>query len=226
VASWAIGFILDGAGNLDILFNSALDGAYVESFSLGGSPVFATAFTCGPGFLAPLASGHSFIVMQSGACILPIGGGSNVALGGTDTEASFGAVVVDGDDDLFATTDGGMQSWDSLGNSRWTSELSGVVGGPLLGTGDALFVATTDSSMVPTFVALDTATGVIRWSHIASAPPLPDGYLAPLLTSAQELVFVSGNHAIAVFAGESPDPSAEWPTPSGGPSQTRAALGE
>jgi len=61
------------------------------------------------------------------------------------------------------------------------------------------------------------------WSKIADAPALPDGYLAPLLTSAQVLVFVSGSRAIAVFAG---DTNAEWPTPSGPPNQARAALGQ
>jgi len=71
-----ISLIIDGAGELDVLFNSALQGPLVRSFAMNGSPVFSTPFACNDNNdnVAALASGSSFIAMQSGPCILPLEG--------------------------------------------------------------------------------------------------------------------------------------------------------
>jgi len=99
-----------------------------------------------------------------------------------------------------------------------------------LTSSNELFVATADLSggwqnvSRLNFALLDMATG----SKIASYPVdarLPPSSFSVVLTAAEQLVFVSQNNATAVAVARKPSADAEWPSPSGGADNRRAARG-
>jgi hypothetical protein len=229
-----ISLILDAAGHLDMLINSALKGSYVESFTPGGTAVFASSFSCQAGFLGPLASGNDFLVMQTGACVLSLQGGPAFTFSPTPASEDFAAIVLDANDDLYvnestATAD----RYDASGQRRWTTPLTHyAVGGPLLADDGQMLLLEADLSQRPiarvTVAALATATGTTVWSReVATAGDVAGlGVAQFLLTDARQIVFgVGGNVVEALVAGASPDPAAAWPTPSGGVDGRNAARG-
>jgi outer membrane protein assembly factor BamB len=225
-----ISLIVDGAGQVDVLLNTALHGALVDSVSRSGQLVFSNAFDCSPSFLGPMASGSSFIVMQSGPCVLTLEGQTGFSpMAGT---GQYQRVAIDGQDNLYFAGNGqGVFSFDSTGHPRWThGPTKFMVAGPLLASGGVLFVAEADLSArtggasVVHLVEVDTGTGAAIDSHAVEAR-LPTDSFALLLTAAEQLVFVSNNRVTAVAAARAPNRSAAWPTPGGGADDRGAAGG-
>jgi hypothetical protein len=227
-----ISLVLDADGQLDVLFNSAIDGARVESFTRAGAHAFASSFQCSAGFLGNLASGSDFLVMESGPCVMTLKG----APGFTPTpnppdSGGFSSIVIDANDDLIVNgSDSTLARFDSTGRQRWSTKLAHyAVAGPLLGTGGTVFVVESDvgpgSSGTANVVILDGASGSVE----ASGPGVPAtdvGVYFALLTAAQHVVVLSGNVVTAFAAGQVASPDAQWPTPLGGPDQRNAARGQ
>ena len=229
-----ISLILDAAGHLDMLINSSLKGSYVESFTPGGSAVFASSFSCQASFLGPLASGNDFLVMQTGPCVLSFQGAPAFSFSPTPATGDFAAVVIDAQDNLYVSeSTSTADSYDASGQRRWTMPLTqSTVGGPLLADDGEMLLLEADLSQRPiarvTVAALATASGTTVWSReVPTAGNLAPLGVAPfLLTGARQLVFgVGGNVVEALVAGASPNPAAAWPTPSGGVDSRNAARG-
>ncbi len=230
-----ISFILDAAGHLDILFNSALKGSYVESFTRTGAAVFASSFSCQAGFLGPLASGERFLLMQTGPCVLSLQGTPAFTFHPPPVSTDFSAIVVDGQDRLYVSdSSSGAASYDASGQQRWSRPLPHyAAGGPVLAQNGQLLVLEADFSKRPitqvTVAALETATGKTAWSRdVSTAGDVASlGSTPLLLTSAGQIVFgVGGNVVQSLVAGTSPDLTAAWPTPSGGVDGRNAARGQ
>jgi hypothetical protein len=219
--------IIDAAGNIDLLFNS-IQGALVRSYSPSGALLSSGTFGCLQSFLGPLASGQSFLLMQTAGCALTLQGAPTFNLGGANLDG-FGAMAIDADDNVYATVQG-LYSFDATGQQRWMEATSEqVIGGPLLGAGGHVFVvesATGDSTDTAlTLTALDTGTGTASWQQRFTAREAALGGFPVLLTAAGEIVYASKGVVTAVAAGEGPSTDAEWATPHGGPDQRRAAFG-
>ncbi len=231
-----ISLILDAAGHLDILFNSAIDGDYVESYTQAGAPVFSQAFSCNADFLGALASASDFLVMQTGPCVLTLQGAQDFSpTPAPPDEGDYAGIVIDAQNNLYANgSSSTLFSFDDAGHPRWMTPLANyAVGGPLLGAGGQLFVVEVNLSAMPaptvaTVVALDASTGALAWSRDVPTTGNPStlGYLPVLLTAAQQIVFVAHNLVTSVTAGQAPSAEAQWPTPLGGPDQRAAALGQ
>jgi outer membrane protein assembly factor BamB len=230
-----ISFILDAAGHLDVLFNSALQGSYVESFTRSGSAVFAAAFSCQVTFLGPMASAASFLLMQTGPCVLSLQGTTAFTFSPAPEPGDFAAMVVGAQDSLYVNESTPMaSSYDASGRRRWTTPLPHYgLGGPLLSqSGEVIFLEADLSSRPITSVtvaALDSASGSTLWSRdVGTMGDLAALGTAPvLLTSARQTVFgIGGNVVVALVAGGPPDPAAAWPTPSGGVDSRNAARGQ
>jgi outer membrane protein assembly factor BamB len=231
-----ISLIVDAAGQLDILFNSAIDGAYVESFTRAGARAFSDAFSCNAGFLGTLASASDFLVMQTGPCVLTLQGAQGFSpTPAPPNDGDYAGIVIDAQNNLYANgSSSTLFSFDDGGHERWMVPLANyAVGGPLLGAGGQLFVVEVNLSTMPaptvaTFVAIDASTGALAWSRDVPTTGNPSilGYLPVLLTAAQQLVIISDNLVTSVAAGQRPSADAEWPTPLGGPDQRAAALGQ
>ena len=230
-----ISFILDAAGHLDVLFNSALKGSYVESFTRSGAPVFAAAFQCQITSLGPMASASRFILMQTGACVLSLTGTSAFAFSPAPDFGDFDAVVVGAQDELYASeSTAGVVSYDAAGHRRWTTKLPRYpVAGPALSQGGDVVLLEADLATRPigsvTVVALDAASGATRWTRdLATGGDVATlGYTPLLVTSARQVVVgVGGNEVVALVVGTAINPAAAWPTPGGGADSRNAARGQ
>ena len=226
-----VSLVLDGAGHLDVLFNTAQRGALVESFTTAGATVFSASFACQEGFLAGLASGSQYLVMQSGPCVLSLGGAPGFSPAPSPPDFSdYSAVAIDADDNLYMRSSMPLAfSFDGAGHTRWKQGQGlgkAILAGPLLATNaQVLFVATeTPSFPAPspaTIVALDAKTGAPLSTRLAGTIEDNDA----LLTAAQHLVFFGGGVATAVATGQVPAADAQWATTNGGADQRRAARG-
>lgn len=220
--------ILDAAGNIDVLFNS-VNGALVRSYSPAGTLLASGTFGCVQSFLGPLASGSSFLLMQTVGCALTFQGTPAFTLGNAEVSDGFSAMAVDGDDNVCAASAGpGLYGFDATGEQRWMATPTAyVLGGPLLGSGGVVFVmenSNGDSMNASVrLLALEADTGGILWERGFTAKEQPLGGFPILLTAAGQLVFASNGVVTAVAAGQGPSADAEWPTPHGGPDQRRAA---
>ena len=230
-----ISLILDAAGHLDVLINSPLKGSYVESFTRSGTAAFASSFSCQVTSLGPMASAESFLLMQTGACVLSLQGTPAFTFRPAPEPGDFDAVVVDGQDSLYASeSSAAATSYDSSGQRRWTTSLTHfAVGGPVLAQGGQLLLLEADLSTRPipavTVVALDTASGNTAWStDVPTAGDLATlGYAPLLVTNARQVVFgIGGNVVESLVAGVAPDSAAAWPTPAGGVDGRNAPRGQ
>jgi outer membrane protein assembly factor BamB len=220
-----VSLVLDGAGHLDVLFNTALRGALVKSFTTAGATVFSASFVCQSGFLGELASSSKYLVMQTGPCVLSLGGDTGLwpPPVGADT-VDYDGIVIDGADNAYAKDSAGdVFSFDGAGQKRWKLPVGkALVAGPLLATGDQVLVVASEAPSPPAMVVtIDAKTGASLSTRTVGAFEGTDA----LLTAAQHLVFVGGNVATAVAMGQVPAPDAQWSTVNGGADQRRAAGG-
>ena len=223
------GFILDGDDHLDTLFNS-VDGMIVTSYARDGSFVFSSALACNASFLGPLASGKSFIAMQSGPCFMDFTGAT--IFSPPVDEANGALVAIDGASNVYVV--GGqpaLTSLDPTGHTRWASSTTDLtVSSPLLASGGHVFVA-----QVPASIATQSATvSLVEYdaSTGASIASYPTGVVYPkdsvptlplLVTAAGQLVFAPSNAVTAISAGAVTDTSALWPTTAGTPDHRNSA---
>jgi hypothetical protein len=228
-----ISLIVDGAGQIDILLNTALSGALVDSYSRDGSRVFESSFSCSAMSLGPMASGNAFLAMQTGPCILTLSGqpGFSPSAGTGD----YRQMVIDAENNLYVADDASdLFSFDTGGRVRWTatSKLPSI-GGPVLGADNRVFVARADLSSgwdlvsSVTFVAVDAASGsaAAPWVVSTRLPPAALIGFPFLLTAAEQLVFAGNGNVTALAAGVEPAAKAQWPTATGGTDGRQAALG-
>ncbi len=223
------GSLVDAAGHLDVLFNS-VDGMIVTSYTRDGAFVFSSALACNAGFLGPLASGTSFVAMQSGPCLMSFAGATLFS----PPDAANGAfIAVDGADNLYVVGGyPGIASLDSSGHQRWAAATSDyIVSSPLLGSGQTLFVAQVPSSISSGSAAVSVVEYDASSGHVLATYATPVTYpkssvpnLPLLLTTAGQLVFSWNNAAMAIAAGAVPDTSAAWPTSGGTPDRRNSAL--
>jgi len=224
------GSLVDAAGHLDVLFNS-VDGMIVTSYTRDGSFVFSDALACNAGFLGPLASGTSFVAMQSGPCLMSFAGVTLFSPPLDEANAAF--IAVDAADNLYVVGGApGVSSIDASGQQRWAVATSDyVVSSPLLGSGETLFVAQVPSSISSGTAAVSLIEYEATAGHVLATYATPVTYpmdnvpnLSLLLTAAGQLVFSWNNTATAIAAGAVPDVKAAWPTSSGTPDRRNSAL--
>jgi hypothetical protein len=223
------GFILDAAGHVDVLYNS-INGAIVDSYAKDGTVVFVSQFTCDEEFLGPLASGTSFLVMQSGPCAMDFSGNNILSPPQSDDDAQY--VTIDSNDNLYFN----LQSSTAGGQPRWMTTPPNdaeLLTPLLLASGDELFAATSgnvlEASGVIQIEAYDRSSGATLATY-STGIPYPEGDTIPtlqlLLTPAGQLVFMKDQNAVAIAAGQAPDPSDPWPTSNGGVDRRNAAPGQ
>jgi hypothetical protein len=226
------GFILDAANHLDILFNSVA-GSIVTSHARDGTFQFSTPFSCNEQFLGPLASGDSFVVMQSGPCAMSLAG---VNLFGPQMPSEGSQfVTLDAASNLYVVNGNpALSSVDASGNPRWaTPAAADVVSAAVLATGNELFVTELPENIATEpgnvgVAAYDTQKGTLLGTFSTSAT-FPAGSVPPIpliLTAAGQLVLVGDGTAFALGVGALPDPAAVWPTGSGSGDRRNAAPGE
>jgi hypothetical protein len=223
------GFLLDADDHLDTLYNSTA-GHIVTSYTRDGSQVFSSPFACDVGFLGSLAAGSSFVVMQSGPCAMDLTGAD---LFSPPSGGPADAVTIDTANDLYVVAGNAISSLDATGASRWTTSGSDIIASaPLLATGGQIFTVQLPASIVSTpgpvsIVTHDTATGaeLARYTTDAMMPTGTGWSLPALITPAGQIVFQTIGTVTAIAVGQTPDPSAQWPTGAGGPDRRNAALG-
>jgi outer membrane protein assembly factor BamB len=233
--------IVDAEGHLDLLSTSNdpnVQTGYVDTFTLAGTPLFASVLSCEPVWDAVLASGQSFEVVSSGPCVLTLEGMPGFSPAPTPLDGSS-QIVIDGQDNLYVagSTDQNLSmlvSFDPAGQVRWSSPLVGqpVFGGALvLGAGGTLFVleeppSTTQPPTTVTLSARETTMGTVVWSKTFPLPAESEGASVMLLTPANQLIFAAGDTVTSVAAGVGTSMDAEWPTVMGDLGQRAAARGQ
>jgi hypothetical protein len=230
-AGFPVSLIVDAAGNVDLLLNTALQGAEAVALNRSGSVAFTGSFGCTQSFIGPLASASDFIVQQDGLCSLRFDG----TTGFDDGSQTDGFMVIDGSDNLYFPDGEAVGSDDSSGRARWTTRMPSPTFGAMLGQ-RRLYTTLLDGD-TPTrlgVAALDRATGAIAWTNDLGGAAVevtlhdnPFGSAVALLASPGVLVLGDATHAFGLATGgDPPDTTAQWPTARGGLDQRAAAIGQ